>query len=359
MIRVLIVDDSKLVYEGLRAMFASDDDINIFGFANNGKEAIEQISNSKPDVVLVDVLMPVMGGVETTKEISKLFPEVKVIVLSSFEDDSIILEAIAAGAKGYLLKNTIAQDLVSAVRTVDRGFAHFSPGIVDSLAKNVSKNSKLATTANYSIHQAKTKPKLPKPLFQYGDWLSMILVAVILHQTIGMNLYLAHVGLFFLMLSLIARPICGWWNWPFKHRRLIGVSAFVLSVVHTAHMLNHTLSWNLDAISFMLPQHRLGISAGIISLLLMFPAAITSSGFCQRKLGDKWRRIHLLTVPALAVAVLHAILIGNHYMGTFEIETIHYARTLGLIAVGSLVLLIRRKIFWFVFKLNSLSSHGS
>ena len=361
MIRVLIVDDSKLVHEGLQAMFASDDNIDVCGFAYNGKEAIKQISNNKPNVVLVDVLMPVMNGIETTKEISKLFPEVEVIVLSDFEDDLVILKAIAAGAKGYLFKNVMARDLVSAVRAVDRGFARFAPGIVDCLAENILKNSKLAVPPSYPICRSEitkiteAKSELREPFLQCGDWLSIILIAIILHQTIGMSLYLAHLGLFFLMLSLIARPICSWWDWLFKHRRLIGISAFVLSVVHTTHMLDHALSWNLDAMAFMLPQHRLGISAGILSLLLLFPAAITSSGFCQQKLGNKWRQIHLLTVPALILAVLHIILIGSHYMGTFEIETVNYARTLGLITAGSLILLIRRKFFWFILNLNNTS----
>ena len=360
MIRIMIVDDSRLVYEGLKAMLAIDEEINIIGFAQDGKEAISQIADKKPNIVLVDVLMPVMGGIETTKAISKLFPEVKVIVLSSFEDEPMILDAIAAGAKGYLLKDMIVQDLVSAIRAIDRGFANFAPKVIDSLSKKALVALKPADTPPASLPPAKVskikkaKTKLQKPLFQYGDWVSVILAAIILYQTIGMNFYVAHAGLFFLMLSLIARPISAWWGWLLKHRRVIGVSAFALSAVHAVHMFDHSLNWNLDAIAFMLPQHRFGTSAGIISLFLLLPVAITSFQFFQRKLGNKWRQIHLLSVPALIFAILHTVLIGSHYMATFELETINYVRTWGILMVGLLVLLVRTKIFWSIFKLNSV-----
>ena len=363
MIRVLIVDDSKIVYQGLKILLGSDVQIETVGFANNGREAIEQITNHKPDLVLVDILMPVLDGIETTQEISERFPEVKVIVLSSFEDNRLVLKAIAAGAQGYLLKNTTAQDLVSAIHSVYRGCAYFTPGIIDSLAQNASSllSSKSTGITNAPIEKIpvintkKAKLKSRQPLFAYGDWLSLVLGATILSQTMGMSHCIEHIALFLLMLALAARPVCIWWDWPLKHRRLIGLGAFILSVVHAVHKLTHSLNWNPEAIAFMIPQHRVGISAGILSLCFLFPAAITSFQYFKRSLGDKWRQIHLLTVPALTFAILHAVLIGSHYMATFEIETINHIRTWGIVGAGLLILLLRTNILQAIFRLNSTS----
>jgi DNA-binding NarL/FixJ family response regulator/DMSO/TMAO reductase YedYZ heme-binding membrane subunit len=379
MIRVLVVDDLKMIYEGLKSMFAADDEINIVGHACNGKEAIKKIANDKPDVILIDILMPVMGGIETTTEISKLFPEVKVIVLSGFEDDPIILEAIAAGAKGYLLKNMITEDLASAIRSVHRGSSHFAPGIIDCLAKTAIENSdsqntnllpQKVCTIDYPAPKAQprkikaeivntkklkeTKPKEQKPLFKHGDWITIILCVIMLSQTNGMGHHLAHAGLFFLMLSLLARPIKVWWNWPLKHRRTIGIFAFAAAVAHSFYATFKVLDLDFEMMLAMSPQNQWGIGIGIISLLVMTPAAVTSFQFFQKKLGKQWRQIHLLTVPALALAVLHTVLVGPHYMSTVEISSVDYLRTIGVIIAGSLVLLMRRKIFWSSLNLNSL-----
>jgi DNA-binding NarL/FixJ family response regulator/DMSO/TMAO reductase YedYZ heme-binding membrane subunit len=380
MTRVLVVDDLKLIHEGLQAMFSADDEINIIGFACNGKEAIKQIANDQPDVVLVDILMPVMNGVETTKEISKLFPEVKVIVLTSFEDDPIILEAIAAGAKGYLLKNMIAQDLASAIKSVDRGSSHFAPGIIDSLAKNAVGNSdsqdtellpQRVCTIDYpepksqpkpvkaeivKVQKPKeTKPKPQKPLFKHGDWLTIVLCVIVLSQTNGMGHHLAHAGLFFLMLSLLARPIKVWWTWPLKNRRAIGIFAFAAAVAHAFYATIRVLDFDLSMMLAMSRQNQWGIGIGVLSLLVMTPAAVTSFQFFQKKLGKQWRQIHLLTVPALALAVLHTVLVGPHYMSTVDMSTIGYVRTIGIIVAGLLVLLMRRKVFWSTLNLGSFS----
>jgi DNA-binding NarL/FixJ family response regulator/DMSO/TMAO reductase YedYZ heme-binding membrane subunit len=395
MIRVLVVDDLKLICRGLKAMFVSEPDIEIVGFAHNGKEAIKQIAQEKPDVILIDVLMPVMGGIEATKEISKQFPEVKVIVLSSFEDDPIILEAITAGARGYLLKNMMAEDLASAIRSVHRGSSHFAPGIIDSLAKSAlpkvdsGKNSIVprqvctidnkkdtdsptlvpvkakATPAKATpakVTPAKTpkkaKPKPEKPLFQHGDWITVVLGVVVLSQTNGMGHHLAHAGLFFLMLALIARPIRFWWDVPLKHRRAIGIFAFAATLAHAIYATFHVMGGDIGMILAMSAKNQAGIWAGVISLAVMTPAAVTSFQFLQRKLGKRWRQIHLLTVPALALAVLHTVLIGPHYMAEFKMETLDYIRTYGIVVVGALVLLMRRRIFWSALGLNKLGKQS-
>lgn len=378
MIRILVIDDLKLIYEGLKSVFAADEEIDIVGFAFNGKEAIQKIANDKPDVVLIDILKPVTGGIETTKEISKLFPEVKIVVLTSFEDDPIVLEAIAAGAKGYLLKNMITPDLTSAIRSVDRGSANFAPGIIDYLAKTIlgnpdAQNTNLlpqrVSTIDYPAPKAQpkkikaeivktkkpkeTKPKAQKPLFKHGDWLTIILCVIMLSRTNGMGHHLAHAGLFFLMLSLLARPIKVWWNWPLKHRRTIGIFAFAAAVAHSFYATFKVLDLDFAMMLAMPRQNQWGIAIGVISLLVMTPAAVTSFQFFQKKLGKQWRQIHLLTVPALALAVLHTVLVGPHYMSTVNISSVDYLRTIGVIIAGLLVFLMRRKIFWSSLNLGS------
>lgn len=390
MISVLVVDDLKLICEGLKVIFASDTDIDIVGFAHDGKEAIEKVAQEKPDIVLMDLLMPVMGGIEATKEITKQFPEVKIIVLSTFKDESTILEAIAAGAKGYLLKNMIAEDLASAIRGVDYGSAHFSPEIIESLAKNAldvinlgNKNQSVPEIANVSSINSraaevapksnkakpqeisattkkakKVKKKQEKPLFQYGDWAMVIFGVIVLAQTDGMGHHLGHAGVLFLMLALIARPIRPWWDGPLKHRRAIGIFAFAATVAHAIYATNHVLGADLGMILAMSSVHQWGMWAGIISLAGMTPAAMTSFQFLQRKLGKRWRQIHLLTVPALGLAVLHTVLIGPHYMAEFKMEILDHLRTYAMILMSVLVLLMRRQIFLSVFKSNKIGKQN-
>ena len=132
--RVLIVDDSNTICHGLQAIFASIGDIEVVAFAYNGIEAIEKATAQKPDMIIIDVLMPVMGGIEATKEITKRFPKLKVVVYSSFEDLLIIREAIAAGAKGYLFKELMGDEIVRAIRSVSQGDLAFPPEIISQLS---------------------------------------------------------------------------------------------------------------------------------------------------------------------------------------------------------------------------------
>lgn len=380
MIRVLVVDDLKLICEGLKAMFLSVEDISIVGFAHNGKDAIKQIIQEKPDVVLIDVLMPVMGGIEATKEITKQFPEVKVIVLSTFEDDPVILEAIAAGAKGYLLKNMIAQDLASAIRAVHRGSSQLAPGVIDSLLKsalnspqtpttvathekvrtiNSNQNSKVKSQTSQA-KLLKTKPakkvkvKPEKPLFQYGDWAALVIGIILLAKTDGMGHHLGHAGVFFLMLALIARPIRFLWDLPLKYRRTIGILAFAAALGHAIYATANILHSNWATIFLMSPKLQWGMWAGILSLTAMTPAAITSFNHFKKKLGKNWRKIHLLTIPSLALAIVHTIMVGPHYFGEIHIEIIDHLRAYVMVVMAILVLLMRRRIFWSVLGLSGL-----
>ena len=178
-------------------------------------------------------------------------------------------------------------------------------------------------------------------LFRLGGWVTLAIGILTLLRTDAMIDYTGHGALILLMLALIARPLSVVWAAPLQYRRVIGVGAFILAIAHTAHMLDHSLNWNLDAIAFMLPQHRLGISAGILGLFLLFPAAITSTDRWQTKLAQRWRKIHLLTVPALIFAIAHVVLSGSHYLGELQLDLDNQLRTGLIVLLGIGVLVVR------------------
>jgi DNA-binding NarL/FixJ family response regulator len=133
MIRLLLVDDQELVCQGLRAMLNLESDIQVVGVANNGQVAIQQVEALEPDVILMDIRMPVMDGREATRIISQRFPEIKVLVVSTFDEDDYIAHSIKAGAKGYLLKDMPVEELAQAIRLVDRGYSQMGPGLMEKM----------------------------------------------------------------------------------------------------------------------------------------------------------------------------------------------------------------------------------
>ncbi len=138
MIRVLLVDDQSLICQGLAAVLNQQEDLNVVGSAENGQAAIEQVASLLPDVVLMDIRMPIMTGIEATRSIADRFPTVKVLVLSTFDDDRDIALSMRAGAKGYLLKDMPAPELAVEIRLVQRGYCQMSPGLMEKLVTNVS-----------------------------------------------------------------------------------------------------------------------------------------------------------------------------------------------------------------------------
>ncbi|MBW4534843.1 MAG: response regulator transcription factor [Pleurocapsa minor HA4230-MV1] len=140
MIRVLLVDDQELVCQGLRAMLNLESDIQVVGVANNGQVAIEQVEALEPDVILMDIRMPVMDGREATRIISQRFPEIKVLVVSTFDEDDYIAHSIKAGAKGYLLKDMPVEELAQAIRLVARGYSQMGPGLMEKMFDGIVSN---------------------------------------------------------------------------------------------------------------------------------------------------------------------------------------------------------------------------
>lgn len=140
MIRLLLVDDQSLICQGLQAVLDQEPDLQVVGSAENGEAAIAQASALHPDVVLMDIRMPVMTGIEATRLIMEQLPDTKVLVLSTFDDDRDIAQAMRAGAKGYLLKDMPAPELIEAIRFVHRGYCQMAPGLMEKLLTNVSDN---------------------------------------------------------------------------------------------------------------------------------------------------------------------------------------------------------------------------
>jgi DNA-binding NarL/FixJ family response regulator len=128
-IRILIADDHELFRDGLKALLSSSSDTEVAGEAATGEEAIRMAGVHQPDVILMDIQMPVINGIEATRRIVQTVPEVKILMLTMFDDDPSVLAAMRAGARGYVLKGIKRDDMLRAVRAVASGEAIFSPGI--------------------------------------------------------------------------------------------------------------------------------------------------------------------------------------------------------------------------------------
>jgi NarL family two-component system response regulator LiaR len=126
LIRVLLIDDNPYFLEAVTTVLNTVEDIQLIGRGSNGKEALQLCEQLKPDLILLDVVMPVMTGVEATRQIHHSYPEMKILVLSSFHDDESVREMLLSGAAGYILKGSLASDLVSTIRAVHSGKAVFS-----------------------------------------------------------------------------------------------------------------------------------------------------------------------------------------------------------------------------------------
>ncbi|WP_373528560.1 response regulator [Nostoc sp.] len=138
MIKVLLVDDQSLIRQGLRALLELEPDLEIVGEAENGEQAINLVAEFKPDVILLDIRMPIMDGVAATREIQKRFPKTKILVLTTFDDDEYVSAALQNGAMGYLLKDTPSEELAVAIRAVHKGYTQLGPGIVKKLLTQFS-----------------------------------------------------------------------------------------------------------------------------------------------------------------------------------------------------------------------------
>ena len=164
LIQVLLVDDQKMIREGLKALIKAEDDIEIIGIAENGEHAVKQVEALSPDVVLMDMEMPGMNGMEATKIICQKFPDVKVLVLSTFDTQEYVARSLSSGAMGYLLKGTPAKELTDAIRSVHRGYAQIGPGIYRNLTlPQLEDAEKLPTASHLAPKADEPKPEKSYP----------------------------------------------------------------------------------------------------------------------------------------------------------------------------------------------------
>ena len=136
-IRVLLVDDHAMVRRGLRGFLELQDDIEIVGEAGNGREGVEAVGRIRPDVVLMDLLMPELDGIAATEAIKARYPDVEVVALTSFVEEARVTAALEAGASGFILKDADADDVADAIRSAHRGEVHLDPAVALLVARRV------------------------------------------------------------------------------------------------------------------------------------------------------------------------------------------------------------------------------
>jgi DNA-binding NarL/FixJ family response regulator len=159
-VRILLVDDQRLMREGLRTLLELEPGLHVVGEANQGREALDLYTRLQPDVVLMDIRMPVMDGVEATRQLVGHWPTCRVIILTTFDDDEYVFEGLRAGALGYLLKDVSIQELAEAVRTVMAGGVLIEPSVarkvVAEFARMTNSSPRAAVELDESLSQRET-----------------------------------------------------------------------------------------------------------------------------------------------------------------------------------------------------------
>ncbi len=141
MIKVLVCDDQEIVCEGLKLILDSDAEITVVGQAHNGLEALELMPAVQPDLVLMDLKMPVMNGILATRKIHEKYPEVRVLVLTTYDDDEWLFDAVRAGASGYLLKDRPRSELIKAIKGTVKGNSFVDPAVAGKLLGQIAQNN--------------------------------------------------------------------------------------------------------------------------------------------------------------------------------------------------------------------------
>ena len=177
MIRVLLVDDQTLIRQGLESLLTMSDALTICGQASDGEEAINVIDSVQPDVVLMDTRMPRMDGIEATRHLRQTHPQLPILILTTFDDHELIIKAIAAGAKGYLLKDVSLETLVDAIRALVDGGTWLQPAITERIVNSLTHNTN------------KTAPVLIEPLTDKELAVLRLMAAGLSNQEIADSLF--------------------------------------------------------------------------------------------------------------------------------------------------------------------------
>jgi DNA-binding NarL/FixJ family response regulator len=149
MIRLLIVDDQALVREGMASLLSLEEDVEIVGQAAHGEQACQMADELKPDVILMDIRMPVLDGVGATRKIRERQPDAKIVVLTTFDDDDYVLEALKAGASGYLLKDTPSEHVAAAIRSVYQGHTLLGASVTSKVLSHLSQRKPQGKTQDW------------------------------------------------------------------------------------------------------------------------------------------------------------------------------------------------------------------
>jgi HlyD family secretion protein len=155
-IRILIVDDQKMIREGLKALIKTEEDFEVVGTAEDGEDAIKQVESLQPNIVLMDMEMPGLDGMSATQVICEQFPNIKVLVLSTYDNQEYVARSLGAGAMGYLLKGTPAKELTEAIRSVYRGYAQIGPGAFQKILPLTPKS--FSESNSYAASNLTTQP---------------------------------------------------------------------------------------------------------------------------------------------------------------------------------------------------------
>lgn len=157
MVTVLLADDHTVVRNGLKLLLENEEDINVIGEASNGEEAIRKIKELQPDIVLLDVRMPVLDGLETLNEIGKTSQKTRTLVLSMYAQEDYVLQSARSGASGYILKDASKDELITAIRTIHAGNKYFSGSVSNIIVDGYLHNLQSQKTAHNAYQLTKTE----------------------------------------------------------------------------------------------------------------------------------------------------------------------------------------------------------
>jgi len=189
-IRVLLVDDQEIVRRGLATILKYESGIKVVGQASDGKEAVALARTLKPDVVLMDIKMPVLGGIPATRRIKKELPDTRVIILTTYDADDLVFEGIKAGAQGYLLKDVSAETLAEAIQGVVRGESRLDPKVASKVLDEFKRLSAKAPAA--PARQSSVDDELViTPLTEREEDVLRLLAEGLSNKEIGARLFLA------------------------------------------------------------------------------------------------------------------------------------------------------------------------
>ncbi|SHF51022.1 two component transcriptional regulator, LuxR family [Salegentibacter echinorum] len=169
MIRLAIAEDHLALIDGIKIFFEYEEDIEFVGFAQNGQELCELVKRKRPNLIITDIRMPVMDGIEATRKILKNYPEIKIIAFTMFDQDAAVSQMLKAGAKGYILKNSSLKELLFAMRQVHKGETYYDPNITLESSGETSKTKGVLTRRQHEIlkliAKGKTNQEIAEQLF--------------------------------------------------------------------------------------------------------------------------------------------------------------------------------------------------